>query len=397
MELYPELALERVMKVQDVILRAISGKILWMQAAEILGVSARTIRRVRWRYETYGYDGLVDHRRKRPSPKRVDLKTAEEVLRLYRDRYAGFNVRHFVEKLHEEHGIGLSYTWVKKALQGAGMVPRGRRRGAHRKRRERRPLPGMLLHVDGSRHAWLGKEHEQMDLVTLLDDANSELYYAQLVPEEGTLSVMAGFHEVISTRGWFCALYSDRGSHFVFTPKADGPPDRSKKTQIERALYQLGIELIAAHSPQARGRCERLYGTLQGRLPQELRLRRIETVEEANRFLREIFIADFNRRFMVSAAQKGTAFIPYRGRDLHRILSCQVERVVDNDNTVRFDNLRLQLPRQAFRFSLARCRVVVCSHLDQTLSVYYGAHCLGRYASDGTLQPSLTAARRSAA
>jgi len=233
-----------------------------------------------------------------------------------------------------------------------------------------------------------------MDLITLQDDATSELYYAQLVAEEGTFTVMAGLRSVISNQGRFCSLYSDRGSHFVFTPKADGPPDRSQKTQLERALCQLEIELIAAHSPQARGRCERLYGTLQGRLPQELGLRGIRTVDEANRFLRDVFIADFNRRFAVAPAQKGTAFTPYRGRDLDKILSCQFERVVDNDNTVRFENLRLQIPKQVFRFSLARCRVLVCRHLDGSVSLHYRDHRLGLYAPDGTLTSSLPARTR---
>ena len=382
---YPDRSVERAMKVQEVILRAMSGKILWIQAAEILGVSARTIRRMRGRMARTGYDGLLDRRTHRPSPKRVPLETVEKVLRLYRERYGGFNVRHFVEKLHEEHGVALSYTWVKLALQGAGLVPKGRRRAAHRIRRPRRPLPGMMVHVDGSRHAWLGPEHGQMDLVTLLDDADSRLYYAQLVAEESTRSVMAGLRELVRSRGVFCSLYSDRGSHFVFTPKAGEPPDRSKKTQLERALDQLGIELIAAHSPQARGRCERLYGTLQGRLPQELRLRGIQTVDAANTFLREVFLDDFNRRFSVPAAEKGSAFTPYRGRDLEKILSVQSDRTVDNDNCVRVDGLILQIPRQAFRFSLARCRVVACRHLDDSLSLHYGHHQLGRYSPQGQL------------
>jgi hypothetical protein len=210
---------------------------------------------------------------------------------------------------------------------------------------------------------------------------------------------MAGLRELIRSRGVFCSLYSDRGSHFVFTPKAGEPPDRSKKTQLERALDQLGIELIAAHSPQARGRCERLYGTLQGRLPQELRLRGIQTVDAANDFLRDIFLDDFNRRFSVPAAEKGSAFTPYRGRDLEKILSIQCDRSVDNDNCVRVDGLILQIPRQAFRFSLARCRVVVCRHLDDSLSLHYGHHQLGRYSPQGQLldRPPLQKAARSRA
>ncbi len=373
------------MKVQEVILRAIGGQISWMQAAEILGYSDRTMRRWRVRYEHRGYDGLFDRRLKRPSPRRVPLKVVEEVLRLYRERYFDFNVRHFHEKLRGQHGIQLSYTWVKLALQMAGLVERRTKRGRHHRRRERRPLPGMMLHIDGSKHAWLGPEQGQQDLITLMDDATSRVYYAQLVEEESTASVMGALREVVRKKGVFCSLYSDRASHFVFTPTSGGGPDRTVKTQVGRALEQLGIELIPANSPQARGRCERLYGTFQGRLPQELRLREIGTMEAANRFLRETYIREHNRLFAVSAPQGGTAFVPYNGGELEKIFSCQEERIVGNDNTIVLARLRLQIPPQRFRFSLARCRVLVCRHLDATLSIYYGPHLLGRYNASGTL------------
>jgi len=396
MELYPSLALERAMKVQDVILRAISGKILWMQAAEILGMSPRSMSRWKWRYEKQGYTGLIDRRRNRPSPRQVPLETVRRVLGLYQERYSDFNVRHFVEKLHEEHGIGLSYTWVKNALQGAGLVLRRRKRGPHRRRRQRRPLTGMLVHIDGSTHAWLGHERGQQDLVSVMDDATSELYYAQLVEQESTLTVMAALKHTVKNKGVFCSLYSDRASHFVFTPKAGGRPQKGHLTQVGRALSQLGIELIPANSPQARGRCERSYGTLQGRLPQELRLRGITTLEGANGFLREVFLPEHNRRFAVEPAQKGTAFVPYRGGELEKIFSLQYERVVGNDNVVTLGSVALQIPPQAFRFSLARCGVLVCRHMDQTLSVFYGPHLLGRYAPDGQLLEAPNRRRRAA-
>src|SRR6266545_157818 len=264
MELYPGRALERAMKVQEVILRAIGGQINWMQAAEIIGLSDRTMRRWRVRYEEHGYDGLFDRRLKRPSPRRVPLKVVEEVLRLYRERYFDFNVRHFHEKLRSQHGIQLSYTWVKLALQTAGLVKRRIKRGRHHRRRERRPLSGMMLHIDGSKHAWVGPEQGQQDLITLMDDATSRVYYAQLVEEESTASVMAALREVVQKKGVFCSLYSDRASHFVFTPTAGGRPDPSVKTQVGRALEQLGIELIPANSPQARGRCERALRHIPG-------------------------------------------------------------------------------------------------------------------------------------
>ena len=306
---YTKAAVERAMQVQEVILRAMAKRITWWQAAEIIGISDRSMRRWRERYEQHGYDGLLDRRRGAPSGRRVPLAQVEQVLGLYRERYFDLNVRHFHEKLAAEHGIGLSYTWVKQALQGAGLVAKGRKRGVHRKRRPRRPVPGMLLHIDGSQHQWFQDERWH-DLIVVLDDATSEIYYAQLVEEESTPTVMAALRQVIERKGIFCALYSDRGSHFWLTPKAGGKVDRQRLTQVGRALRELGIQMIPAYSPEARGRSERSFSTWQGRLPQELRLRGITTVEAANRFLDRTYIAAFNRRFQVPAEQPGTAFLP---------------------------------------------------------------------------------------
>lgn len=370
------------MKVQEVILRAMARKITWYQAAEIIGVSDRSMRRWRERYEQHGYDGLMDRQRGVPSQKRVPLAEAERVLGLYREQYFDLNVRHFHEKLGEEHGINLSYTWVKAALQGAGLVARGRKRGVHRKRRERRPLPGMLLHIDGSHHQWF-QDQRWRDLIVILDDATSEIYYAQLVQEESTATVMAALREVIERKGLFCALYSDRGSHFWLTPKAGGKVDPHRLTQVGRALRELGVRMIPAYSPQARGRSERSFSTWQGRLPQELRLRGIGTVEEANRFLRDTYIAEFNRRFQVAAAQRGTAFTTTPRRDLDLVFSLQFERAVNRDNTVSFQNLALQIEPVRWRGTLAGCTVTVHQHLDGTITLTYGPHRLGRYTASG--------------
>ena len=378
MKLYPERAMERAMKIQEVILRAMAKKINWIQAAEIIGISPRQMRRWVERYQEHGYDGLYDRRLGRPSPKRVAVATVEQVLELYQGRYYDLNVRHFHEKLREEHGILLSYSWVKKALQAAGLVKKRRARGAHRRRRERRPLPGMLVHIDGSRHQWF-QDGRYFDLIAILDDATSELYYAQLVEEESTRTVMAALRAVVEERGIFCALYSDRASHFFVTPRAGEGVDRAGVTQVGRALRQLGIHMIAAYSPQARGRSERNFQTWQGRLPQELRLRGIRTREEANDFLRQDYMAEFNRRFAVKAAQPGTAFVSARGRNLDEIFALQQERVVNQDNTVRFDNQVLQIEPTRWRTSLAGCRVLVFEHLDGSLVIGYGAHRLGPY------------------
>ena len=247
---YRKAAVERAMKVQEVILRAMAKKITWWQAAEIFGLSDRSMRRWRERYEEFGYDGLFDRRQGKPSPKRVPVAVVEQVLGLYRDRYFDLNVRHFHEKLHAEHGVELSYTWVKLALQGAGLVARGRKRGVHRKRRPRRPLPGMLLHIDGRHHRWF-QDERWYDLIVILDDATSEIYYAQLVEEESTVTVMAALRAVIERKGLFCALYSDRGSHFWLTPKVRCKVDPHRLTQVGRALRELGMQMIPAHATGA--------------------------------------------------------------------------------------------------------------------------------------------------
>jgi transposase len=395
MELYSRAAVERAMKVQEVILRAMAKKITWWQAAEIIGISERQMRRWRERYQEFGYDGLFDRRRGKPSPKRVPLATVEQVLALYREEYFDLNVRHFHEKLGEQHGIALSYTWVKLALQGAGLVARGRKRGVHRKRRPRRPLPGMLLHIDGSRHRWF-QDERWYDLIAILDDATSKIYYAQLVEEESTATVMAALREVIERKGLFCALYSDRGSHFWLTPKAGEKVDPHRLTQVGRALRDLGIQMIPAYSPQARGRCERSFGTWQGRLPQELRLRGICTVEAANAFLREHYIAGFNGRFQVAAAQRGSAFTACPRRDLDLIFCLQFERTVNRDNTVSFQNLNLQIERVSWRGTLAGCNVTVHQHLDGHLSLTYGPHRLGQYTAQGVPITQANAAARRA-
>lgn len=377
---YTSSEMERMMKVQEVLLRAMAKKITWWQAAEIIGVSARTMRRWRERLEQDGYDGLADRRKGVVSPKRIPLELCETVLGLYRERYFDLNIRHFHEKLREEHGIELSYTWVQKALQGAGLVTKRSKRGTHRRRRPRRPLPGMLLHIDGSKHCWL-QDGQRYDLIVILEDATNEIYYAQLVEEESTRTVMAGVREVIEAKGLFCALYSDRGSHFFHTPKAGEPVDKHRVTQVGRALKELGVQMIPAYSPQARGRSERNFGTWQGRLPQELRLARIHTLEEANRFLREHYIAVFNRKFTVAPEQKGTAFRRTSRSDLDWIFTVQTERIVAKDNTVAIGDRVWQIEKSRFRSTLAGCTVTIHEHLDGRVSLRYGPHVVGRFDS----------------
>ena len=377
--------MERAMKVPEVMLQAMAKKITWFQAAEIIGISDRHMRRWREGCGEGGFRGLFDRRRGKPSPKRVPMAVLERVLELYGEKYFDFNLRHFHEQLASEHQIELSYSWVKGVLQGAGLVARGRKRGVHRKRRSRRPLPGMLLHIDGSRHQWFQDERWN-DLIVILDDASSEIYYAQLVEEESMVTVMVGLREVIERKGVFCALYSDRGSHFWLTPKVGGKVDPHRLTQVGRALRELGIRMIPAYSPQARGRSERSFGTWQGRSPQELRLHKIASLEAANVFLREHYIAEFNRHFQVAAAQRGNAFLACRRRDLDLVFSLQFERAVNRDHTVSFQNLSLQIEAVRWRATLAGCQVMVHQHWEGTLSLTHGPHLLGRYTAEGAAQ-----------
>ena len=370
------------MKLQDVLLKAMAKKITWWAAAEIIGVSDRTIRRMREKLEREGYSGLADRRKGRLSSHRIPLQTVEEVLRLYREQYSDFNVRHFHEKLREQHRIEISYTWVYAALTGAGLIAKKRRRAPHRRRRERRPMPGMMLHIDGSKHRWF-QDDRWYDLLVMLDDATSEICYAQLVEEESTRTVMRGLREVIEVKGLFCALYSDRGSHFFVTPKAGEPVDKQRLTQVGRAMKELGVQMIAAYSPQARGRSERSFGTWQGRLPQELRVAGITSPEEANRFLREQYIAVFNSKFTVKAAERGTAFRRCGRADLDWIFTVQTERVVAKDNTVAIAARSWQLDKSRFRHSLAGCMVTIHEHLDATISIRYGPHVVGRFEANG--------------
>src|ERR1700722_17745851 len=371
MEAYPRAAMERAMKVQDVMLQAMAKKITWWQAAEVLGISDRHMRRWRERYVEEGYNGLLDRRRGKPSRRRVPLATVEKVFALYREKYFDLNVQHFHEKLQAEHGIELSYTWVKQALQGAGLVARGGKRGAHRKRRERRPLPGMLLHIDGSRHQWF-QDGRWYDLIVILDDATSEIYYAQLVEEESTMTVLGALRKVVEQEGVFCAVYSERASHFFWTPRAGGKVDPERLTQVGRALKELGIRVIPAYSPQARGRSERGFRTWQGRLPQELRLRGMSTREQANAFLEQEYRAEFNQRFQVPALQAGSAFLRCQRKDLDVLFSVQQTRVVSRDNTVVVGGKTLQIEATRWRGTLAGGSAPVCEHLVTGGGVAHG-------------------------
>ncbi len=371
----------RLMKFEDVYGRNYRGELSQSEAAEVLGMSERTFRRYRDRFEADGAEGLYDRRLGRASARRAGVDEVMAVLDLFDTRYFDFTAQHFWEKLVSEHGVTRSYNWVRLTLQAHGRIRPARRRGAHRRKRPRRPMAGMMVHQDGSSHEWVGGQW--WDLIVTLDDATSEVYSGFFVAEEGTMSTFRALGEVIGDRGLFCSFYTDRGSHYWHTPKAGGKVDKDNPTQVGRALDQLGIAPIAGYSPEARGRSERMFGTLQKRLPQELRLAGITTMDEANRFLAKVFWPAHNARFAVSAEDAGSAFIPFAG-DLAEILCIQDERVVGNDNTVRYNGLTLQIPADRHRHHYVKAKVRVHEYPDRSLAVFHGPRCLARFDAAGT-------------
>ena len=302
----------RLMKFEEVYGRSYRGELSQVEAAEVLGVSERTFRRWRDRFEATGAEGLYDRRLGRASARRAGVDEVMAVLALFDTRYWDFTAKHFWEKLVAEHGFERSYNWVRLTLQAHGRVRPAPRRGAHRRKRPRRPMAGMMLHQDGSSHQWVAGQW--WDLIVTLDDATSEVYSGFFVAQEGTMSTLRALGEVIAAKGLFCSLYADRGSHYWHTPEAGGRVDKDNPTQVGRALAQLGIELIAAYSPEARGRSERMFGTLQKRLPQELRLAGITTMDEANHFLKQVFWPAHNVCFARPAEAASSAFVAFAGK-----------------------------------------------------------------------------------
>jgi transposase len=383
---YAASAWERAMTVQEVVLKALSGEIHWFRAADILGMSARTLRRWRERYEQHGYVGLVDKRRQSPSVRRIAAPVVERLLRLYRERYRGFNVRHFHQIARREHGVIVSYSFLKQALQAAGLVKRHRARGRHRQRREPRACFGELLHLDGSPHAWLARVPElRLTLIAVVDDATKRLLYAQLEVAESTQTVMQALRTVFTTWGLPMALYTDRASWAFVTRKAHQPVDKTRVTQVGRALARLGVEHIPAYSAQARGRSERVNRTLQDRLVNELRVAGITTLEAANGYLRDVFIPQYNEAFSCPPRDPEPAWVAVGAVDLEQILCHEEGRVVGQDNVVAFDPVALQVAKQPGRRTCAGLTVTVRRHLNGHYAVWRGTQCLGRF--DATGQP----------
>lgn len=385
-------AVERAMKVQEVILRALSGALTWLQAADILGIQPRSLRRWRARYEADGVLGLYDRRRGRPSRRKAPVAEVQRILRLYQDGYRGWNVRHFYRFARRDHGVTLSYSFVRLALQEAGLVRKGRARGRHRQRRAPRACFGELLHLDGSTHAWLRRcPGQKQTLIVVSDDATKQLLYAQLWPSETTAAVMTALRHVFAAFGLPIALYTDRAGWAFHTPKAGGRVDRAHLTQVGRALAHLGVEHIPSYSPQGRGRSERLNRTLQGRVINELDRAGLTTLEAANVYLAERFIADYNAEFAHPPAEPAPAWVPLHGVDLEHILCHEEERTVGPDNVVTLDHVPLQLAKQPGRRTCAGLRVTVRRQLSGQHSVWWGTRCLGRYDAQGRPLPPAAA------
>jgi transposase len=384
MEVYPTAAVERAMKVQEVMLKAMSGQMKWIQAAEVLGLSPRTMRRWRFRLERDGTDGLLDRRCRLPSPRRAPVAEVQRILELYRERYLKFNVRHFHEIAQRDHGVTLSYTFVKQILQGARLVGRRRPRGKHRLRRPRRECFGEMLHLDGSPHRWLALAPEpRPTLITVVDDATSRLLYAQLWPTETAVAVMTALRAVLLEHGLPQTLYTDRAGWAACTRRSRGRPRPDRPTQLQRALAELGIEHIHAYSPQARGRSERTNRTLQGRLVNELRMAGIHTWEHANRYLREHYLPLHNQRFARPPADPTNVFVPLGAVDLDRYLCLQAVRRVGRDNTVAIGRTVLQIAKQPGRRSCQGMRALIRHHLDGRFTVWSGPRLLARYEPSG--------------
>lgn len=374
----------RMQKFRDVLSRWEQRALSMVEAGELLGMSERQFLRYRRRYEEEGLLGLLDKRLGKASIKQVPVDEIAWMLDQYRTHYRGWNVKHFHEHIHREHNFNWSYTWTKMQLHAAGLVDRAARRGAHRRKRPRKPCVGMMLHQDASRFAWLAGQPE-LDLVVTLDDANNEIYSAFLVEEEGTASTLRACLEVFSGKGMPSSIYTDRGSHYFFTPKAGEKVDARIKTQVGRALEQLGIEHIPAYSPEARGRSERMFGTLQDRLPKELKLAGISGIDDANRYICDVYLPRHNARFLKPPALCESAFVIADPALLREILCVQEERIVARDNTVAYAGRRLQLPQSRVRAHYVKARVKVREYPDGALAVFHGPRLLARYDAAGEL------------
>lgn len=356
------------------------GRLTQSEAASLLGVCERTFRRYLSRYEESGLEGLIDQRLEQVSHRKAPVDEVLRVTEQYRSRHGGWSAKHFYAWYRRDGGAR-SYTWVKSRLQEANLVTRAKARGAHRKRRDRSPWPGLMIHQDGSTHEWV--PGQRWDLIVTMDDATNEHYSMFFVEQEGTVSSLRGVGDVIKSRGLFSSFYSDRGSHYWHTPEAGGKVDKKNPTQFGQAMQRLGIEMIAAYSPEARGRSERMFRTHQARLPRELALAAIADMAAANRYLDEHYRAAFNAEFMQPAMEEGSAFVDWIGGPLEDILCECFERTVGNDNCVSFEGLKLQIPADRHRCHYVKAKVAVLRRLDGSMVIRHGPRKLAEFGPAG--------------
>lgn len=365
-----------------------AGRLTQYEAAQILGICERTFRRQLAKYDEGGLQALADRRLSQPSRRKASDGEAKALANLYRTSFKSYNVRHFHQHYEARTTPARSYSWVKKVLQTEGLVKVAKARGKHRIKRERKPLPGMMIHQDASTHQWV---HGQVwDLVVTMDDATSEHLDMRFVAQEGTASSMAGIKAVLQSKGLPSSFYSDRGAHYWTTAKAGGKVDTVNLTQFGQMMRRLGIDMIAAYSPQARGRSERAFKTHQGRLPQELASAGITDMGSANTFLRCSYMPQFNQRFSVAASESGSAYVALVDAHLYgqldELVSQRYERVVGNDNCVRFDTLKLQIPGDTHRMHYVRSKVQVRINCEGEFSIYHGPRLLAKYDAQGGLK-----------
>lgn len=376
----------KIMKFDDVYTKWHAKRLTAEQAAEILGIHKRTFRRQCRLYED-NKNNIYDARLNKIAHNAASVDEVLRLLTIFETHYPKFTVAHFYDKWKINHRGTRSYSWVKKTLQESGLIKKAKKLRTHRRKRERKPMPGMMIHQDASKHYWV--PNVQWDLIVTMDDANSEIYSAFFVEEEGTWSSMIGVREVIESKGLFCSLYTDRGSHYWYTAEVGGKVDKNKLTQFGRAMKQLGIKMIAAYSPEARGRSERMFRTLQDRLVKELELHKITSIELANKFLKEQFLPDFNSKFMVKAEEDDSAFVlwlQHNHSGLNDILCIQEKRTVNKDNTISYKNKALQIPQDKYRHHYIKAEVQVNEYEDGSCSIFYGPRKLAEYDAGGKLQ-----------
>jgi transposase len=376
------------MKFEEIYEMRTEKRLTTQEAAQLLGMCERNFRRYVQRYRDEGMTGLVDKRLGRQAHNAADAEEVQALVELYQQHYSGYTASHFFDKYQGKYYGKRSYNWVRLALQETGTLKTKKRRGPHRRQRPRTPMKGMMLHQDGSTHQWV--EGMYWDLIVTLDDADNEIYSAFFVEEEGTWSSFQGVQEVIEQKGLFCSLYTDRGTHYWTTTHAGKKVDKNRPTQFRRAMQQLGIEMIAAYSPEARGRSERMFGTLQGRLPKELKSAGITTLDEANQFLRDTFLPEFNQRFKVKTQEEIEAFIPWSSSHLklEDILCIQEQRTVNKDNTIHYQGKQWQIPKDPQRYSYAKAKVRVHEYIDGSMAIFHGPRKLVHFDNRSEKLPS---------